>query len=748
MSKELQFRVSAGLKNIIGKELITDDFIAIFELVKNSFDAHATSVEIEFENILSPDGVIRIIDNGKGMNYDDLINKWLFVAYSAKKDGTEDVDYRNKILSKIYYAGAKGIGRFSCDKLGAFLKLISTKDEIDSKTEQIEVDWSKFEQNSKDEFVNVSVDHQTLSSNPSKYKTGTVLEITGIRGDSGWNADKLLRLKNSLAKLINPFRSKNKRKFQITIKANDFLEYDSLQTEANRKINGLIENHLLDILKEKTIKILSEISDDGKVLTTELSNNGQWLYRIKEENKEYNLLQNILVELYHLNRAAKNNFTRLMGIRNGEYGSVFLYKNGIRIYPYGEPGEDPLQLDLRQQKKIGDYIGNSELIGRIEITGENEEFKETTSRGDGLIKNSSYKQIYQYFIEKVLEKLESFKKNIIKYGIDLDEFENSKHSQEKIVRLIAKVSNEDTIISIEFNPNLLEIISGTQEENSSAKSLLKSIEKIARDTENTDLVQKIKKIKGTLDDAIVTADLAEEEIREKEKEIKEIDTQNLFLKSIRSQEFDDLVSFMHHAGIYAQTINSYLKNISLKLNRNIEIKRDDLIEIIRTISFEANKILNITEFATKANFRLKTEDIETDLANYISEYIKNIVPAINNKTMSVSFSNIVQQEFKRKFKPIEINILIDNIVTNARKANSTELSIILFESNDRLLLEFSDNGVGISPKNIKNIFDFGYTTTDGSGLGLYHVKQIVDEFNGKISVTNNQDKGVTFKILL
>jgi len=146
MSEPLKFRISSGPKNIIGRELITDDFIAIFELVKNSFDAHSSKVLIEFENLNTSNAIIRITDDGKGMNYNDLIDKWLFVAYSAKKDGgTEDIDYRNKIKTKSFYAGAKGIGRFSCDKLGSYLKLISTKDEKSTKTQQIKVDWGKFE---------------------------------------------------------------------------------------------------------------------------------------------------------------------------------------------------------------------------------------------------------------------------------------------------------------------------------------------------------------------------------------------------------------------------------------------------------------------------------------------------------------------------------------------------------------------------------------------------------------------------
>tara|TARA_R110002050_G_scaffold291601_2_gene446207 strand:- start:429 stop:2672 length:2244 start_codon:yes stop_codon:yes gene_type:complete len=747
MEKQLQFRISSGLKNIIGRDLITDDFIAIFELVKNSYDAHATKVLIEFENLNTSDAIIRITDNGKGMNYDDLLNKWLFVAYSAKKDGTEDIDYRNKIQNKTFYAGAKGIGRFSCDKLGSKLLLISTRDENNSNTEQIKVDWDNFEQDTKEEFINIGVKHSTLKENPLTFSSGTLLEISGIRTDSEWSFEKLIRLKNSLSKLINPFENNEERVFEIEIKAEDYFEHDQQQEAPNRKVNGLVINDLLKIINERTIKIRSEVTVNGKKIKTEITNNGIWLFSITLSNEKYTLLNNLFVELFYLNRSAKNNFTRTMGIRNIEYGSVFLYKNGIRVYPYGEPGADPFELDKRQQSRLGDRLGTQQLIGRIEIIGENEDFKETTSRDGGLIKNQAYHQLLEYFID-VVEQLESFWLSIYKYGLDTKGYSESENLEISIIKSLLKIKNSDADVSFQFNPDIISLLTDTQNENENALTLIKSIENIARETDNKELISKIKKVKSTLDDAITIAEKAEEEIKVKEKEIKEKETQNLFLKSVRSQDFDDLLSFMHHTGIYAQTINSYLKNISLKLSRNIEITRDDLIEIIRSISFEANKIQNISEFATKANFRLKTEELNADIINYLSEYISNILPSLNNKSLEIVFENNVEKEVVKKFKPIEINILIDNLVVNSRKAKSSKLWISLSENNGRLIFEFKDNGMGINPKDIKCIFDFGYTTTDGSGLGLYHVKQIVNNFNGKIDVQNNPDNGVTFKIII
>ena len=98
MKKSLNFRVSSALKSVIGKDLITSDHVAMFELVKNSYDASASKVQIIFQQNQSDDNRIFIIDNGKGMSYDDIVNKWLFVAYSAKSDGSED---KNKKFMQV-----------------------------------------------------------------------------------------------------------------------------------------------------------------------------------------------------------------------------------------------------------------------------------------------------------------------------------------------------------------------------------------------------------------------------------------------------------------------------------------------------------------------------------------------------------------------------------------------------------------------------------------------------------------------
>lgn len=194
------FKISSGLKTLIGSELITDNYVAIFELVKNSFDAGATEVVLRFENIYTKNGKIIIQDNGKGMDHDDLVNKWLFVAYSAKKDGTEDFsDYREHRI----YAGSKGVGRFSCDRLGRYLNLITKKQADNAKVENLKIDWREFDKDQKEEFDTIPVQHNELD--PSKFpcEHGTILEISGLPEDE-WNRTTLIRLKDRLSKLIRP----------------------------------------------------------------------------------------------------------------------------------------------------------------------------------------------------------------------------------------------------------------------------------------------------------------------------------------------------------------------------------------------------------------------------------------------------------------------------------------------------------------------------------------------------------------
>ena len=331
----VQFRISSFLKDLIGRELITDEFVAVFELVKNSFDANAKTVKVIFEHQYDPENAKIIIwDDGYGMNINDLNNKWLFVAHSDKRDGSEGKDYRDKIQHKRIFAGAKGVGRFSCDRLGTYLNLITLKNEPNAKIESLNIDWTSFEQDSNKEFIDIKVAHQT---NPSisfeNFIHGTILEISSLRDK--WDRNRILNLKTSLEKLINPIQENNVDDFSIEIIAPDEILRDQKENEIRKKVNGIIKNVVFESLGLKTTQIKVSIIENGGVIQTTLIDRGVEIYSLKEKNP-YNKLFDITILLFVLNRAGKMNFKKIMGVNSVEYGSVFIYKNGFRIYPFGE----------------------------------------------------------------------------------------------------------------------------------------------------------------------------------------------------------------------------------------------------------------------------------------------------------------------------------------------------------------------------------------------------------------------------
>ena len=251
MSEKLHFKVSAGLKNIIGKELINDKFIAIFELVKNSYDAGAKEVTIKFENIYSDDSTIYIIDDGKGMSKQEIIDKWLFVAYSEKKNNT----YRDNIKFRRNYAGAKGVGRFSCDRLGETVELLS-KTNKDINVNRVNINWNEFENVDTEEFQNIEVLYDEIQSDLIAAQ-GTVIKIYGLR--EKWNRDELLQLKKSLTQLVNPEANENYDMFSIILDVKEERENDRKKSENEKVFDKDRSDIDIMILSKYQLELYDEI---------------------------------------------------------------------------------------------------------------------------------------------------------------------------------------------------------------------------------------------------------------------------------------------------------------------------------------------------------------------------------------------------------------------------------------------------------------------------------------------------------
>ena len=759
MANSENFKISAALKNLIGKELITDEFVAVFELVKNSFDANATKVEVIFENNNEPKNARIIIkDNGKGMNYDDLKNKWLFVAYSTKRTGKENDDYRDKIKPQRVFAGAKGVGRFSCDRLGSNLNLISIKNEPKAKIENLVVNWEDFENADEEEFINVKVIHNELKNTSYNLKHGTVLEISGLRDI--WDRTRILKLKKSLAKLINPNQGNDSDKFDIEIIVKDEQLYDKDIKSDLEKVNGLVKNPIFETLGIKTSNILVKISPNGEFIETTLQDRGDRIYYLKEKNP-YQDLKNISVYLFQLNRSAKGNFTRTMGMEPVKYGSVFMYKNGFRVYPYGEPGEDLLLIDNRKQQGYNRFLGTRDLIGRIEINGEQPELRETTSRDGGLVKTEAYRNLVDFFYDYVLKRLENYVVNIIQWGDEKINKETGEITPElwakdvkiQILELISGFINSKNIIDVEYDKDFLKIISEKQDK--SVDKIVKNISKAAAKSGNPEMIKEakiiekaVKNIKADAEIATAKAEKAETLRKQTEEKLEAVVSQKNFLQSEISDDTKNLESILHHIGLTTSILKTEIENLVKAVNNNAP--KDDLVNIVKRLSRQNEKITSFSKYFKKANFNIHSTNVATDIVSFTNEYLENVYKLrddlrTNRELLKVKINTPNNFEYKIKFNPIDIIIVLDNLISNSSKQGATKVELTWSKVDKNIQLSFKDDGNGIKDNILDNIFDFGFTTSKrGSGIGLYHVKEIIEKLNGTIIVNNKTNKGVEF----
>lgn len=763
----LNFRVSSHLKSIIGRDLITDDFVAIFELVKNSFDAGASEVNIHFTGT----GIF-IVDNGKGMSYDDLIDKWLFVAYSAKRDGTEDESiptYRESIGTKRY-AGSKGVGRFSCDRLGELL-ILQTKVSGSDTVNRLEVVWSDFEASSKDDFINIDIKHAetknfVLPSGVSlSHDSATMLHIDFLRED--WNRSKLKELKSSLAKLINPFGA-HKEKFSVSIYAESQLEEDErIRSEVdephpNEIINGPVDNFIFQTLQEKTTWLRTTI--ENGLISTELVDRGTVIYRISEIN-EYDLLDDSGFEcnIFYLNRSAKATFARRMGVNSISFGSIFLFKNGFRVYPVGEESDDSWGIDRRKQQGYSRYLGTREILGKIDVYGDDSKFKESSSRDKGLIETPAYIQLKEAFWKKCLARIENYVVGVswrIKYDADLSESDHLSRDEvrSKIIDVITRLSNSPGVTVDYFADDFLAIIDSKTKD---FEKTIDNISNIAEKTGNQRLLEDARTAKSRYLE-MIKAEAEAVQYAEKEREermraelkvatanraLKLEQEKNLFLTSLQSHDKDVLESLHHQVIIYASNAKNLIESSLFSIKNLGNITADEVQDTLHNLLLLNQQVIAASRFATKANFKLDSNTINEDLSIYIEQYVEQICKVYKSRILINVSRNA--RDFKIRFKPIEVSILIDNLIDNAIKAAASKVDVLITKPHANVLsILISDDGHGISDEvdNKESIFEKGVTTTSGSGLGLYNVRQLLQNINGSVELVSSNHAGTTFEI--
>jgi signal transduction histidine kinase len=816
-SKELAFRANAGIKDILGQGLILDDNIAIIELIKNAKDASSPNVKLRFKDRTksSPSELV-LKDFGDGMSIADISNKWLNIAYSEKKVANSE---RNKP-----FAGSKGVGRFSCDRLGKKLTLYTKASNGDFI--KLPIEWALFETGMIDaEISTIKLEYQILSERAfleeigeASFKTGTVLKISNLR--SNWDPKRIQKLKSELEKFISDPDST----FEVSIQINEDPE-------------EIIANSVFEELSLRTYNILSSIDAAGKTLSTELRYHGEQVYSYEVENP-YRNLKNIIVDIHYMNFSSKLFFKRRTGYPSNDYGSVFMYLNGFRISPFGNPKNDWLGLDQRKAQGTSRNLGTRDVIGQVSVVDSEDLFKPITSR-EGLVQDEPYRELtasdpeqkvqlsngetdYGY-VPHIIRQLERFiveglnwhtlmdlsnpdRKNIpekdvradptnfairtidesaVKEAIDktlrTSSFKiKSFKINEKIIAQLAQEADDaynEYVLSFIQNTtdrtfeqlssvdkgNFRKIAQRNMEAIKAEKEArleayaqrLRAEEAERRAEEERARAEQAEKQEqdarareataaAARDVAVKQAKLEKTERERVEARLRTTADENMFLRLDATKDHDHVLNLHHQTALYSSIAATDAENLKHILLDEDDFDRDEALEYLASIEESIEKISKFSNYATGGKYKVALKSVKGNLTKFVSEYLEDLKQNPSElRRINVVNSLSEASAFEAQFSPLDVMILVDNLISNAKRHSAKKIAFLPPQSKSGVFC-IADNGTGLdaSISDPSQIFQKGFTTrTEGSGRGLFHVANTLRAIDLEISVCDEPIDG-------
>lgn len=687
-------RPRARIIKTIGEELISDDKVALLELVKNSYDADASIITIKFSGrvVIEKDGrnelkkiikegaSITIYDDGCGMSLDIIKKAWMEPATISKKL------VKKSSAKGRRYTGEKGIGRFASAKLSNDLKIIS-KAEDDNEV-VVDFNWRDFDNNDLylDEVKCIWEVREPEEFRDSAH--GTKLILTNLHSD--WDEEKIRQFRIALQRLINPVSPV----LDFLIELDLPKEFDSYSgtieppeslKRPNYSINGTIDKYgipSVTFVSKKNGE--SKLSDFNLLRKDEsfLTGSFDFDFRVWDLDTE------------SIDELAKETDTKRKYIRDAlrEIAGISIYRDSFRVLPYGDPKFDWARLDIRRVNNPTLRISNNQIIGFISIElDKNPEFKDQSNR-EGLVESDAFNQLKD-FITRILNQLE------IKRYEERPRANESRENQEGLF---------------------------TRFSLSSVAQLVQS--KLPNDKEASDLVAK-----------------TEENIQVGVKKIQEVLSRYRRLSTLGM--LIDII--LHDGNNFLANIDSSAKLLGKELTKN-EIDKKELAEHLNNIN-EGRKVLaqlfkRIEPFGGRKRGRPKDIIVEDAIANVFALYKKKL------ENLNIEY-HLPHSKNQVRIDDGELQMIFVNLIQNSMYwletiASDRVIDVEIEKADGELSMIFSDSGPGIKEEHQQLIFDPYFSTRpDGIGLGLTIVGEIVTEYDGDFTLIDNGPlDGATFKI--
>lgn len=799
--EDLTFSIDSRLLEELGENLVTRNHVAVAELIKNAYDADATEVEIAFTNARQDEGgdrsEIRIDDDGTGMTYNEIQENWMRIGTTDKVRNPRTEEYgRQK-------TGNKGIGRFSCRRLGYRLELTATAEDPESdqymKTE-VDFQWDDFARNTNVDTIEVPADVEYLD----EAETGVTLRILDLRDEWTQRDFNTLRRNVLTLSVVQQQRRDGYKEdpgFEISFDAPEFAQG---------------EGSLLDqVYQAGWCKLNGEFTEEGDVeLSIEAKNIGKRSYTIKNE---YDGLAGsgfkiafIPKDKEHFRDTSTLSLERAKEVTNS-HGGIRVYKNGFRVYPYGGPDDDWLGIDRYYSRRIGSpddelenlsgemefhkdfnrtmllHPRNENLIGRISIASD-ADLQMKTDR-EGFIQNQAFEDLkdgvrlalqwltLQYSNYQSLVEREQFEKKAEKFleqvGDQSDDGPTENKSQNED-------DNSSTLSEWDSGKSSGSSSRGNSKESASSSSSSTTSSGSNRNTEAVDqAVSVIQQASETVSNSTTEEDEEISDVVESASEIiqqsikknrKEID---FYRSAFSVNQF--VFSFMHE-----------LRDMILKL----ETKRSDLETTADSLSSpQSEEIQEIADEIDDMKNRFEQQmdlfGVLTDSQDDASRKKQRVKKETDNLVESVGYisneykitldSDVPNNLYTPPMHQTELYSILVNLMTNSIKAviaDSSGDDRILIEGtkeNDQVILRVHDTGVGISPEYHdevtqplisdpeKNLYDslekkmptqLSSQLGSGSGLGLSIVSDIAEKYGGNLEFVDSDGWETTAEVRL
>lgn len=693
----IYFNFSYAALKLLGKNLYSNAANAISELVANSLDAKAKNVYVYIDMSDKEHSTIEIIDDGIGMDYGDLARKYVWIGRNKRNDNELLEDDKKNVM------GRKGIGKLAALYLSNSYFIISKK-MASGETNQWEINLSVYADSDfpKLDRVNEKI---TLVNNSiwerNEHGTAIILNNVDLRRNGTKRIEALKRvfadfylideLSSSIYVAVNT--EKDQKPFFEKVEKfvafeNFYAMYDNTDNDQYKKMRQSI-----------AFSWASKYPQIGnKERNTILWRDGDFQYKgrkkFKTENgelieKEYELIGWIGI---HATIESKNAIDEKF-IRNNIY-----QPNRLRVY-------------VRNKLAVADFF----------------EMHPSTQTMSNYVEGDITFNILDD------DDLPDIATSSRQDFLDDERVELLISILDPIVSAMFKVRNEIGQKIRNENEEHEEYLRKQEEEkHKKEEEARKKAEEQAREAE-----QKQKQAEQNKKEAEERQKRAEERA-EKERQ------RTRYILNVSGVEDKNIMNSIH--SIY---------NMSNRVKENL----DDLSHVVQHLDkgmkklekavMSNQRILSVSKIISKAGMIVDNNDaskqVELDL--FISEYVNDVLSCIYDKNdIDIECNINAASKYTIKIKPLSFIMMIDNIVGNAIKANATKFRIVLDDkSKEYHIIRFIDNGEGIdeSIEDISRLFEFGVTTTSGSGLGLFYAKKYMNDIKGEIDIVPNEDKGIS-----